>query len=214
MVPGRFPNRSNEMQFRKLIAGFAAVALALTTAGSALAVDDSESVNFNLVVTANAQLSVDITASSNFTPVPFTLAGPANWTESAYYNMRVIDMRGTGVGWNVVAYATPFVPNIPGAALQHGNNTLWSGLCTPAATFCAAAGSISNGVAHYTGSPNVMGNSTTIMWSAAGQTAAPSPYGTGTFTMQNVVYYNNIPDALTVGNYATTLTLSLTGTAP
>jgi hypothetical protein len=59
-----------------------------------------------------------------------------------------------------------------------------------------------------------MGNSTTIMWSTAGQTAAPSPYGTGTFSMQNVVYYNNIPDALTAANYSTTLTLSLTGTAP
>jgi hypothetical protein len=179
-----------------------------------VAADLDDEVVFNLLVNANTQLSVEITGSSNFDPVPFTLEGPANWTDSAHYNMEVIDMRGTGLGWNVVAYATPFAPAIPGATLQHGNNTQWSGLCTPAATFCAAPGSISNGVAHYTGSPNVMGNSTTIMWSTAGQTAAPSPYGTGTFSMQNVVYYNNIPDALTAANYSTTLTLSLTGTAP
>jgi hypothetical protein len=207
-------NRRNTMRIRKLLVGFAAVAMAFTSVGSVMAVDDTADQNYNLVVTANAQLSVAITASSNFSPVPFTLAGPPNFTDSAYYNMEVIDMRGTGVGWNVVAYATPFVPAIPGATLHNTNNTFWSGLCAPAALFCAAPGSISDGVAHFAGSPNVMGNSTTIMWSAAGQTADPSPFGTGTFTMQNVLYYNNIPDALTVGNYATTLTLSLTGTAP
>ena len=201
------------MRLPKMLIAAAALSLAMVGAAPAFA-DTTDTANFELEITAGSELSVEITSSNNFPDVAFSLAGPPNWTASAFYNMKVVDMRGTGAGWTVTGSASPFTPAIPGAALQQTNNTLWSGLCSPAGTFCAAPGSISNGVAHYASSPNVMGTTINVMWSAAGTTPAPAPYGTGTFTMQNVVYYNNIPDALAVGVYTTTLTLSIAGLAP
>lgn len=194
------------MRLPKLL--IAAAAFSLTIVGIAPAfADTTDSTEFELEILAGTELSVDITASNDFPDEQFSLAGPANWTDSAYYNMQVVDMRGTGAGWLVTGEADPFVPAIPGAALQHVNNTQWSGIC--GSTYCASAGSITDGVAHYAGSPNVMGSPTSIIWSAAGTNGLTQPNGTGTFQMQNVVYYNNLPAALAAGVYTTEFTLSI-----
>jgi hypothetical protein len=202
------------MRLPRVLATVAAFALTLVSIGTAFATPVGDSEDFNLIVTAGTELSVEITLSGDFDAVPFSLAGPANYTDSAYFNSVVVDMRGTGAGWNVTASASPFTPAIPGATLHMSNNTLWSGLCTPAASFCASPGSISNGISHYSGGPNIMGTSVTMIGSIAGTTSAPAPYGTGTFGMQTAIYYNNIPDALAVGTYETTVTLSIAGLAP
>jgi hypothetical protein len=191
--------------------------LAASMAGAARAVDPSDSVDVSLTVTAGTQFSVEILNSNNFPDEVFTLDGPANFTDSAFYELEVVDLRGTGAGWNVVASASPFTPAIPGAGLATTNNGQWAGLplcSSPAAGFCAGPGSISNGVSVVAGSPNIMSAASSIFTSAAGQTAAPSPFGTGTFQTEEAVYYTGLPDALSVGTYTTTVLLTLQGTAP
>jgi hypothetical protein len=206
------------MRKRMTIAIVAAFMTVLSMAGSALAVaPPSDSANVSLTITAGTQFSVDIINSNNFPTKVFSLTGPANFTDSAFYELEVIDLRGTGAGWNVVASASPFTPAILNAGLATSNNGPWAGLplcSSPAAGFCAGPGSISNGVSVVAGSPNIMSTASSIFASAAGQTAAPSPFGTGTFQTEEAVYYTGLPPALSVGTYTTTITLTLQGTAP
>ena len=207
------------MRKRIALAFVSAVMLATSVTGVALAevVNPQDTTNVSLEVTAGSQFSIDIIGSNNFPDEQFTLDGPANFTDSAYYNLEVVDLRGTGAGWNVLASASPFTPAIPGSGLASSNNGQWANLplCSlPGAGFCAGAGSVPNGVSVVSGSPNIMAGAASIFASAQGLTLAPSPYGTGTFQTQEAVYYTGLPDALAVGTYTTTITLTLQGTAP
>ena len=205
------------MRVRKLFAFVAALTLTLVMAGSAIAEvppSSTDSEEFDLQILANEQFSVEITNSGNWASTQFSLTGPANWTASTFYNLQVIDMRGTGAGWYVSANASEFSPNIPGAQIHNTNNTNWSGLCVTSAGYCASAGSITNGVGVFAGSPNLVNSPTNLLWATAGLTPLVQPNGTGTFSQQNAIYYSNLPAALAVGTYTTTITLTLTGQEP
>lgn len=202
------------MNFKRITGVAAALLLALTMAGTALAVDPSDSTDVSLTINAGSQFSVDITNSNNFPSRTFSLGATGNYSYSAFYNLQVVDLRGTGAGWNVTASGSAFTPAVPGSGLPTVNNGLYWLACAAATGFCADSGSISDGVSVVAGSPDIIAAPGSIFKSSAGTTAAPSPYGTGTFSTQEVVYYTGFPNALAVGTYTTTVTLTLSGTAP
>ncbi|MCC6704588.1 MAG: hypothetical protein IT334_06905 [Thermomicrobiales bacterium] len=146
---------------------------------------------------------------------PYSLTGPANWTNSTYYTMQVVDLRGTGIGWNVMASASPFTNGLTTGQVQNTNNTQWSGICGPVVVgFCAAPGSFSNGVSSYLTSLNISTSQQLLLSSTNGTAPGPVPNGTGTFTQQSAIYYTGVPAGLAVGTYTTTITLTLTGSEP
>jgi len=203
------------MQMKRIAGIVAAAALALSFGGSALAAGPTDSTNVSLTITPGSELSVDIYNSNNFPNQPFNLnAAPGNYAYSAFYNLEVKDLRGTGKGWNVSASASAFTPAVPGSGLPTVNNGIYWLPCAAATGFCANAGSISNGVGITPGSPDLIAAPSAIFFSTAGQTPAPSPYGTGTFQTQEVVYYTGFPVATTAGTYTTTLTLSISSATP
>lgn len=201
------------MRMNRLAAVVAAIVLAVSMAGSAMA-STTDTTNVSLTITSGSQFSVDITGSSNFANQPFSLTTSGNWTGSASYTLEVVDLRGTGAGWNVTASASAFNPAIPGSGLQTSNNGPWWSCMSPSG-FCAGPGSISNGVAVASGSGDLINaGPVSIIGSAAGTTSAPQPYGTGTFSTQEAVYYTGFPVALAVNTYTTTITVTLNGSAP
>ncbi len=202
------------MKLKRLAGAAAALLLGLSMAAPALA-DTTDSTNVSLTITAGTQFSVEITDSNNFPNQQFTLGNPGNFTYSAHYNLEVVDMRGTGAGWNVSANASAFTPAVPGSTLPDYNNGLYWLSCAAATGFCASTGSISNGVSvHSSAFGNIIGTPSTLFKALPGTTAGPQPNGTGTFSTQEVVYYNNFPNALAVNTYTTTITLTLTSATP
>jgi len=205
------------MRVKRILGAAAAALLAVSFAGTAMAVEPDNQADVSLTITPGSELSVVITGSNNFPSLPFSLnTAPPSFTASAHYNLQVVDGRGTGAGWVVTASATPFTPAVPGTGLPTTNNGLWMNICGPilGTGFCASPGSIPNGVAVTPGSPNIIAGGASIFYSDDGQTAAPSPFGTGTFQTQEAIYYTGFPVALSAGTYTTTVTLSITGTAP
>ena len=82
------------------------------------------------------------------------------------------------------------------------------------AGYCYTAGSITNGVSIVAGSPDIIAGPANIIGSTAGHTPAPQPNGTGTFSTNETLYFTNFPNALQVGTYLTTVTLTLTSATP
>jgi hypothetical protein len=201
------------MKFKRIVGVVAALLLALSVSGPAYAAT-SDSTNVSLTITAGTQFSVDITNSNNFPNQPFSLGNPGNFTYSAFFNTEVVDLRGTGAGWNVNASATAFTPVVPGGTLPLYSNGLYWLPCAAVTGFCATPGSISNGVSAYLGSYGNIIATPSLLISAAPGVVAAQPNGTGTFSTQDVVYYNNFPNALAVGTYTTTITLTLTSATP
>jgi hypothetical protein len=198
------------MKFKRIFGAIAALGLAFSIAAPALA-QSTDSTNKTLTITAGTQFSVEITsADSSWASVPFSLAGPANWTASSPYNVKVVDLRGTGKGWTVSASASAFTPvDIPSAQLLTQNNT--GNSC---GGFCAGSLSVSAGVTAITAAQDIKAGSKTLISSESGTIAGPKPKGSGEFTFQEVVYYNGVPAALAAGSYTTTITLTLTSVIP
>jgi hypothetical protein len=202
------------MILKRMAGAVAALLLAMSVSGPAFAAT-SDSTNVSLTITPGTQFSVDITNSNNFPNQPFSLGNPGNFTYSAFFNLEVVDLRGTGAGWNVNASATPFTPAVPTGTLPLYSNGLYWLPCAAVTGFCAGPGSISNGVSAYLSSYGNIINTPSLLISATPGTApGPQPNGTGTFSTQDVVYYNNFPNALAVGTYTTTITLTLTSATP
>lgn len=200
------------MSKRAVLSLVAALVMMVSAAGAALASDPTASTNVSLTITPGSQFSIAITGSNNFPNAPYSLTGPANWTNSAYYNVQVTDLRGTGDGWNVNASASAFTPVVTGAKLQNANNYCngnWSG-----PQICYTAGSILNGVAVVAGSPDIVAAPALILKADPGSAPGPLPNGTGVFTTQEVVYYNNFPAGLQAGTYTSTITLTLSSATP
>jgi len=200
------------MPKRAFLSLIAALVMMVSAGGAALATDPTASTNVSLTVTAGTQLSIAITGSNNFPNAPFSLTGPTNWTYSAYYNVQVTDLRGTGVGWNVTASASQFTPVVTGAKLQNSNNYCGGNWAGP--QICATPGSILNGVSVVAGSPDIIAAPASILKSTAGSAPGPLPNGTGVFTTQEAVFYNGFPAGLQAGTYTSTITLTLSGSAP
>lgn len=204
------------MRKRAFLAPIATAAfMVMSTFGLAAA---DTSTNVSLTITPGTELSVTITGSNNFPNQPFSLTNaPGNYTYSAYYNLQVVDGRGSGAGWNVTGSATPFQQvgtgaPVPGSGLPSVNNYCngnWGG-----PQVCASPGSFSNGVEVVAGSPNLIAGSSSIIVGHAGQSAGPVPNATGTFTTQEAVYYTGFPVGIQAGTYTTTITLSISGSNP
>ncbi|MGB3329576.1 MAG: hypothetical protein WBA46_11525 [Thermomicrobiales bacterium] len=203
------------MRKHMLIAPFVAALLIMSAFTQAMA---DTSTNVTLTITGGTQLSVAITGSNNFPNQPFSLTNaPGNYTYSAYYNLQVIDGRGTGAGWNVTGSATPFTQvgtgaPVPGSGLPSANNHCNGNYGGP--EFCAAPGSISNGVAVVAGSPDLIAGPGSLIVGHAGQAPGPLPNATGTFDTQEAVYYTGFPAGIQAGTYTTTITLSISGSNP
>ena len=200
------------MRNRMTVAIAFALMLTLSMAGMAAADPPTAQTDVSLEITEGSEFSVAITNSNDFPTRTFSLGAPGNYAYSAFYNVQVTDMRGTGDGWDVIASASAFDPAVPGSGLPTVNNGPWAtGLtCTPTpAGFCSSAGSIDNGVSVVAGSPDIIAAPASIFTSATGMTPAPQPFGTGVFSTQEIVYYTGFPNALAVGTYTTTVLLTL-----
>lgn len=200
------------MKLKQLAGAAAALLLALSIGAPALA-DTSDHTDITLNVLAGTEFSVQITDSKDFNDQAFSLGAPGNYTAQAWYNLQVVDMRGTGAGWNVSASASAFSPAVPTSGLVTANNgPYWS--CMNPAGYCYSSGSITNGVGITSGSPDIIAGAANVISSTAGHTAAPQPNGTGTFSTNETLYFINFPNALQVGTYSTTVTLTLTSAIP
>src|SRR6478735_8467866 len=197
------------MRIRRIAGIVAAAALAMSFGGATVAASTTDTTNVSLTITPGSELSVDITSSTNFQNQPFNLnSAPGNYSYSAAYNYVATDLRGTGAGWIVTASASAFTPAVPGSGMSTGNNTQWNAGCGFGTGFCPTAGSISNGVDIHHAGANIIAAPASILWSIGGHTAAPQPYGTGSFGAQEAVYYTGFPVAVQAGTYTSTITLT------
>jgi hypothetical protein len=207
------------MSFKSRVFALAATAaIALGIAAPAMA-DDSET--FSFTITSGSQFSVEITHfDSTFGNAQFTLGVQNSSTvASASYVFKVIDLRGTGAGWNVKASSTGFFntttnDEIQGAALHSSNNTPWaSNIPADPDGFYPAPGSIEAGVtATSAWTPSLIGAGRVLLKAAPG-TPDSIPNGTGTFSDEEALYLD-FPNAIAVGTYTATVLLTLTSGAP
>ena len=206
------------MPKRAFLSLVAALVMMVSAGGAALATDPASTTNdVTLTITENGPFSVEVVRSINFPDRQFTLGPALNYTAQASYWLKVTDMRGTGAGWKTTASASPFNPNVPGSALISANNGIYTGCYLPGFTdqgaYCSGPNAVAVGPFVH-GSDNITTGAAQIFASTAGQTAAPSPYGTGAFETQETLYYVGFPNALQVGTYTSTVTFTLYGSAP
>jgi hypothetical protein len=207
------------MRIKRIAGIVAAAALAMSFGGSALAVDPStDSVDVSVEITAQTAFSVEVVKAVDFPAREFTLGPALNYTAQSSYWLEVTDMRGTGAGWNVTAHASAFTPSVPGSGLITTNNGPYTGCFLPGFTdqgpFCSGPLAVPTGVGVVAGSPDIIATTSSIFASTAGLTAAPSPYGSGSFETQETLYYVGFPNALAVGAYESTVTFTLSGLVP
>lgn len=200
------------MKMSRLAGIAAALLLALSVGGSALAAAPSDNTNVQVEITAGTEFSVDITSSlSDFGDVPFALGYQScNWGCMAYYDYSVTDKRGTGAGWLVHASAGDFTggPNnavVPGANLFRSNEVYWN-----PGGFTAASGSISTGVTvGAQDTPTLIMNTSSLIIKGTSGVSGVTPNATGTFSAKESMWFT-FPNSVAVGTYTSTLLLTLT----
>jgi hypothetical protein len=206
------------MKLKKTLGLLAAVALALSMAGPALADTDTENVDY--VITAGTQFSIEITdgpiTGSNTSTAafeqPFTIGDwpVCNWSCTASYTYEVTDLRGTALGWNVKASASAFTGTL---GTVSGAELYTYGPPDPDTNFTAGPGSISSGVSINLAIPNIMTTPDLIIQAAPGVNSSVQPNGAGTFSDLEVLQVV-FPTAIAVGTYTSVLTLTLASGAP
>jgi hypothetical protein len=219
-----FNPEEGTMNLKSKILGFVATAaLALGIGGSALADGAQQSVTYS--INSAGTLSVAIIHASNFSATNFTLSASSP-TNSASYDFTVTDMRGTGAGWSVTVGASDFsdgTHTVTGATMYSSNNTHWAtqlpgGLSeiapTDSTSFKFTPASVATGVSALNSGANIINSSRTLLGSQAGVSAVGAhPNGTGAFSSEQALFLT-FPNAVAVGTYTTTITLTLAGALP
>jgi hypothetical protein len=203
------------MGFKAKAAGFiAAIAIAIGVSAPALANDDQQ-VEFE--ITPGSEFSVEIIGGGNFRDTEFDLAVLSTVAGNGYYDYKVTDLRGTGLGWNVKASTTGFYSStgdlVEGAILRSTNNTPWA-THVPAGPngFSADAGSITTGVTATSSWNSIVGAGRVLLQATPGINDS-YPNGTGVFYDEEALYLE-FPSGIAAGTYTATVLLTLSSGNP
>lgn len=199
----------------KAIGLFAAAIMAVGMTAPTFAADQQ---NVTYQITAGTQFSVTFDSGTNFQSKPFTLGDSSPQYSAAYY-YTVVDMRGTGEGWNVKASTPGFFTTgnspvqVPGVQLHSTNLELYLNDSTPG--FQAEPGSITTGVGGVGGASNwtsILAPGGLLLKGTPGINGV-TPNATGTFHAGDALYLN-FPVAVAAGSYQATIQLTLASGQP
>lgn len=196
----------------KAIGLFAAAIMAVGITAPAFAADQQ---NVTYQITPGTQFSVTFDSGTNFQAKQFTLGDSSPQYSAAFY-YTVVDLRGTGEGWNVKASTPGFFTTgpspvqVPNVQLRSTNLELYLNDSTPG--FQAESGSITTGVTGTSNWTSILAPGGLLMKGTPGINGV-TPNATGTFHAGDALYLS-FPVAVAAGSYQATIQLTLASGQP